>query len=135
MSPAVPAVAAKPNVAQAQVLSEVRSVLPKTAQARTGTAQAREDAKQTNSFISFLRNFLLAFGGIALFVGSFVIANTLSITIAQRTRELATLRTLGATRRQVLTSVMLEAFIIGRGKSNALEFPPSARRSISGPAG
>src|SRR5207302_10572849 len=56
---------------------------------------------------------LLAFGGIALFVGSFVIANTLSLTIAQRTRELATLRTLGATRRQVLSSVMVEALVIG----------------------
>ena len=51
---------------------------------------------ETDSFISFLRGFLLAFGGIALFVGSFVIANSLSITIAQRTREFATLRTLGA---------------------------------------
>src|SRR5205807_3962938 len=59
------------------------------------------------------QDFLLAFGGVALFVGSFVIANTLSITIAQRTRELATLRTLGATRRQVLRSVMLEALVIG----------------------
>src|SRR5581483_3857206 len=59
------------------------------------------------------QDFLLAFGGIALFVGSFVIANTLSITIAQRTRELATLRTLGATRRQVLSSVLVEALVIG----------------------
>jgi putative ABC transport system permease protein len=63
--------------------------------------------------LNIFESFLLAFGGIALFVGSFVIANTLSITIAQRTRELATLRTLGATRRQVLASVMLEAFVIG----------------------
>ena len=68
---------------------------------RTGQAQAHEDSKDTNSFISFLQKFLLGFGGVALFVGSFVIANSLSITIAQRTRELATLRTLGASRRQV----------------------------------
>jgi putative ABC transport system permease protein len=67
----------------------------------------------TNSFLNIFKDFLLAFGGVALFVGSFVIANTLSITIAQRTRELATLRTLGATRRQVLRSVMLEALVIG----------------------
>jgi putative ABC transport system permease protein len=107
------AVSSKPNVSQAQVLSEVRGVLPPTAQARTGTSQAREDAKQTNSFISFLRGFLLAFGGIALFVGSFVIANSLSITIAQRTRELATMRTLGASRRQVLTSIVVEALVVG----------------------
>ena len=53
-------------------------------------------------FISFLQYFLLAFGGVALFVGAFVIANSLSITIAQRTREFATLRTLGASRGQVL---------------------------------
>ena len=64
-------------------------------------------------FLTIFQDFLLAFGGIALFVGSFVIANTLSITVAQRTRELATLRTLGATRRQVRASVMLEALVIG----------------------
>jgi putative ABC transport system permease protein len=107
------AVAAKPTVTDRQVLQEVRAVLPPTAQVRLGSDQAREDAKQTNSFISFLRGFLLAFGGIALFVGSFVIANSLSITIAQRTRELATLRTLGASRRQVLTSIVIEALVMG----------------------
>jgi putative ABC transport system permease protein len=107
------AIAAKPNVTEAKVLKEVRAILPPTAQARSGTAQAREDAKQTNSFISFLRTFLLAFGGIALFVGSFVIANSLSITIAQRTRELATMRTLGASRRQVLASIVVEGLVMG----------------------
>src|ERR1041385_1069682 len=76
--------------------------------------QAKKD-KDTNAggFISFLRYALLAFAGIALFVGAFVIANTLSITIAQRMREFATLRTLGASRRQVLWSVVIEAFVIG----------------------
>ena len=53
------------------------------------------------------------FGGIALFVGAFVIFNTLSITVAQRTREFATLRTLGASRKQVLRSVVLEGLVIG----------------------
>ncbi len=95
------------------LLRQVRSILPATAQVRTGNAQAAEDAKQTDSFISFLRGFLLAFGGIALFVGSFVIANSLSITIAQRTREFATMRTLGASRRQVLTSIVIEALVMG----------------------
>ena len=107
------AVAAKPNVSESQLLSEVRAILPPTAQARSGTKQAREDAKQTNSFITFLRGFLLAFGGVALFVGSFVIANSLSITIAQRTREFATVRTLGASRRQVLISIVIEALVMG----------------------
>ena len=80
---------------------------------RTGENQATEDASDTKSFTSFLQSFLLAFGGIALFVGAFVIANSLSITIAQRTREFATLRTLGASRRQVLRSVLLESTVIG----------------------
>ena len=80
---------------------------------RTGAEQAAEDAKDTDEFISFLRYFLLAFGVIALFVGAFVIFNSLSITIAQRTRELATLRTLGASRRQVRFSVIVESLVMG----------------------
>jgi putative ABC transport system permease protein len=107
------AVARKSGFSEATLLSQVRELLPTTAQVRTGTAQAQEDQKDTNSFISFLRDFLLAFGGIALFVGSFVIANSLSITIAQRTRELATMRTLGASRRQVLGSIVVEALVMG----------------------
>src|SRR5262245_30780795 len=107
------AVAAKPGVSDAQLLREVRQILPPDAQARTGQAQAQSDAADTNEFISFLRGFLLAFAGIALFVGSFVIANSLSITIAQRTREFATLRTLGASRRQVLRSIIVEALVVG----------------------
>ena len=69
--------------------------------------------KDTSAFTSILQKFLLAFGGIALFVGIFVIANTLSITIAQRAREFGTLRTLGATRRQVMISVIVEGGVIG----------------------
>src|SRR5438045_7155650 len=60
-----------------------------------------------------IRAFLLGFGGIALLVGAFVIFNTLSITVAQRTREFATLRTLGASRKQVMRSVRLEGLVIG----------------------
>jgi putative ABC transport system permease protein len=97
----------------AQVVREIRPLLPPNARVRTGEAQAKQATSNTNGFLNIIQDFLLAFAGIALFVGSFVIANTLSITIAQRTRELATLRTLGATRRQVLRSVLLEAFAIG----------------------
>jgi putative ABC transport system permease protein len=75
--------------------------------------QADTDAGDTNAFTSFLQKFLLSFGIIALFVGSFVIANSLSITVTQRTREFATLRTLGATRRQIRRSVLLESFVMG----------------------
>jgi putative ABC transport system permease protein len=106
-------VAAKPGVTQEEVIEQIREILPPTAQVRSGLAQAEEDAAETNEFIGFLQAFLLAFGGIALFVGSFVIANSLSITIAQRTRELATLRTIGASRRQVLASIVVEALVVG----------------------
>ncbi|MSO94537.1 MAG: ABC transporter permease [Thermoleophilia bacterium] len=106
-------VAGKPGVSRAQLVREIRAILPPGTQVRTGTEQAAEDAKATNEFISFLRYFLLAFGVIALFVGAFVIFNSLSITIAQRTRELATLRTLGASRRQVRFSVIVESLVMG----------------------
>ncbi|HXA55058.1 MAG TPA: FtsX-like permease family protein, partial [Solirubrobacteraceae bacterium] len=96
-----------------QVVREIAPLLPPNARVRTGEQQAQKSTEQTNGFLEIIQDFLLAFAGIALFVGAFVIANTLSITIAQRTRELATLRTLGATRRQVLRAVLLEAFAIG----------------------
>jgi putative ABC transport system permease protein len=107
------AVASKLNVPSDRLLQQIRGVLPADTQVRTGQGQAHQDSKDTNSFISFLQKFLLGFGGVALFVGSFVIANSLSITIAQRTRELATLRTLGASRRQLLRSIIIEALAIG----------------------
>jgi putative ABC transport system permease protein len=107
------AVSAGSGVSDRELVSQIKSVLPPETQVRTSSAQAKDDAKETNDFISFLQKFLLAFGGVALFVGSFVIANSLSITIAQRTRELATLRTLGASRRQVLRSIVIEALVIG----------------------
>jgi putative ABC transport system permease protein len=107
------AVAAAQGVPDSKLVSQIRTVLPPSTQVRTAQSQAHEDAKETDSFISFLQKFLLGFGGVALFVGSFVIANSLSITIAQRTREFATLRTLGASRSQILRSVVLEALVMG----------------------
>ena len=101
------------GVSEAQLLSAIREILPPETQVRSGEKQATKDASDTKSFTSFLQTFLLAFGGIALFVGAFVIANSLSITIAQRTREFATLRTLGASRRQVLWSVLIESTVVG----------------------
>jgi putative ABC transport system permease protein len=106
-------VAAKHGYSPQQVVNAIKPLLGPSAQVKTGQAQAQQATKDTSGFLNIFQDFLLAFGGIALFVGSFVIANTLSITIAQRTRELATLRTLGATRRQVLRSVLVEAFVIG----------------------
>jgi len=106
-------IAAKSGVAPAKLVSEIRPILPRTAQVRSGVQQAAKDTQDTSGFTSVLQNFLLAFGGIALFVGSFVIANTLSITISQRAREFGTLRTIGATRRQIRTSVLVEGGVIG----------------------
>ncbi len=106
-------VQSKAGVPTSKLITEIKPLLPASAQVRNVSAQVKEDKKSVNGFTSFIRYFLLAFAGIALFVGSFVIANTLSITIAQRTREFATLRTLGATRRQVLRSVIVEALVIG----------------------
>ena len=107
------AVAAKQDATEQELVSQIEDVLPAGTQVKTGSEQAQADAEETNEFITFLQGFLLAFGGIALFVGSFVIANSLSITIAQRTRELATLRTLGASRRQVLGSIIVESLVVG----------------------
>jgi putative ABC transport system permease protein len=106
-------VAATAGVSPQQLTSRIRPLLPETAQVKTASAQASSDSKSTQKGVNSFRYFLLAFGGIALIVGSSVIANTLSITVAQRIRELATLRTLGASRRQVLRSVVLEAVVVG----------------------
>jgi putative ABC transport system permease protein len=105
--------AGEEGVGEAELVRRIRPVLPPTAQARSASAQAEDDSADANSGINFVRYALLAFGGIALFVGSFVIANTLTITIAQRVREFATLRTIGASRRQLLTSVVVEALVVG----------------------
>jgi ABC-type antimicrobial peptide transport system permease subunit len=107
------AVAARAGVPDTELVQNLEEVLPDNTQVRTGAEQAAEDASDTNEFITFLQGFLLAFAGIALFVGSFVIANSLSITIAQRAREFATVRTLGASRKQVLGSIVVEALVVG----------------------
>jgi putative ABC transport system permease protein len=106
-------VQSKAGVPSEKLLSEIRPLLPATAQVRDAAAQAKEDKKDVDEFLSIIQKALLAFGGVALFVGAFVIANTLSITIAQRMREFATLRTIGASRRQVLWSVILESLVVG----------------------
>src|SRR5215211_4463610 len=104
---------AKSGVSPVALVHQVAPLLPETARVKTATAQAAADSKSTQSGVSFFRTFLLAFAGVALFVGAKVIANTFSITVSQRIRELATLRTLGASRRQVMRSVVLEAGVIG----------------------
>src|SRR4051794_5286099 len=106
-------VGADEGVTEATLVERLTPKVASTLVVNTAEAQAASDSKQTQDGLSVIKYFLLGFGGIALFVGSFVIANTLAITVAQRMRELATLRTLGASRRQVLGSVMLESAAVG----------------------
>src|SRR6056297_1435307 len=79
----------------------------------TGADRTAEEQDDLGSAIGVFETILLVFGAIALFVGSFTIANTFTITVAQRTRELALVRAIGASRRQVLGSVIIEAAMIG----------------------
>jgi putative ABC transport system permease protein len=104
---------AKDGTSPSQLVKAVQPHVPGSLQVVDAQKQADQDAKETNDGLSFIRYFFLGFGAIALFVGSFVIFNTLSITVAQRTREFATLRTLGASRKQVMRSVVLEGLAIG----------------------
>ena len=106
-------VAADEGLSEDELVAAIAPALPESAEVVSATAEAEEAVDEVSEFTAFFRYFLLAFAGIALFVGAFVIFNTFSITVAQRTREFATLRTLGATRRQVLGSVILESLVIG----------------------
>ena len=106
-------VAAKDGVSSQQVVADLKSSVPANAQIKTGQQQADSNSKDVQDNSKFIQYFLLAFGFIALGVGAFVIFNTLSITLAQRIRELATLRTLGASRRQIKRSVLTEGLIMG----------------------
>ena len=106
-------VTAADGVSQAGLRDQVARVLPDGLTATTGDAAADKSASQLLDAISFLRTFLLIFAGIALVVGAFLIVNTFSILVAQRSRELALLRALGASRRQVGRSVLFEAFVLG----------------------
>jgi putative ABC transport system permease protein len=110
-------VAAKPGVDASELRSRIRAVLPRTVEVRTGTEQAAKESSDLESNLSFLRTFLLIFAYVALVVGAFIIFNTFSITVAQRTREFALLRTLGASRRQILRSVIFEGLLLGVGGS------------------
>src|SRR6188472_4120589 len=106
-------IAAKDGTSSADLIRAVQPLVPASLEVKDSEQQAAADAKDTNVIVKAIRYFLLGFGAIALFVGAFVIFNTLSITVAQRTREFATLRTLGASRKQVKRSVVLEGLVIG----------------------
>ena len=106
-------IAAKSGTSPDELVAAVAPLVPDELEVKNSAQQAEDDAAQLNKGMKMIRLFLLGFGLIALLVGAFVIFNTLSITVAQRTREFATLRTLGASRKQVMRSVVIEGLVIG----------------------
>ncbi len=107
-------VQAKAGVSQSALKAQLDKALPKgLVETTTGRELADDQAKTIASSMSGLKQGLLVFAGIALFVGTFIIANTFTMLVAQRTKELALLRAVGASRRQVTRSVLAEAFVVG----------------------
>ena len=106
-------VLADPGVGAAELRDRIAAALPKGYEAITGAAAAAQDAEDLKQALGFFQTALLVFAFVALFVGAFIIFNTFTIIVAQRTRELGLLRALGATGRQVMRSVMAEALVVG----------------------
>jgi putative ABC transport system permease protein len=106
-------VIAEDGVSQTELRARIADAMPNGIEVITGEELTKENRDSIGGFVGFIKNILLTFASIALFVGSFIIYNTFGIIVAQRTRELALLRALGASRRQVLRSVLVEATAIG----------------------
>ncbi|MET9801494.1 FtsX-like permease family protein [Streptomyces sp. NPDC006368] len=106
-------VTAAPGADDARILDAVQPLLPDNARAQTGAALAEEQAKQIEEGMSSLNQMLLGFAAIALFVGVFLISNTFTMLVAQRTKELALMRAVGASRKQITRSVLAEAGLVG----------------------
>jgi putative ABC transport system permease protein len=106
-------VAADPGVSDATLRDRIAAVLPTKVEALTVAQSTKQDSDQVKQGLSFFNIILQVFAGVALFVGMFLIFNTFSMLVAQRSRELALLRALGASRAQVNRSVLLEALAVG----------------------
>lgn len=106
-------VAGKEGVLDATLARRVQQVLPSGYEAITGAVASQQATDQFNAIIGILRDVLLVFAGISLFVGAFIIFNSFSITIAQRTRQVGLLRAVGASRSSIIREVVLEALLIG----------------------
>ena len=104
---------AQPGVSQTELLNRISKVLPKGAEALTGQEFANQQSSSITDSLSFFNTFLLVIGFVALFVAAFIIANTFQMLVAQRVRELALMRAIGASRAQVNRSVQVEAFAVG----------------------
>jgi putative ABC transport system permease protein len=101
------------GVSDKELRNRVAAVLPAGTEAVTGKQQAADQADDIKEGLAFFLTFLLIFAGISLFVGAFIIFNTFSMLVAQRVRELALMRAIGASRRQVVNAVLIEAIVIG----------------------
>ncbi|MFF9056026.1 ABC transporter permease [Streptomyces erythrochromogenes] len=106
-------VGAKNGTSAEKLLADIKPLVDKNAKAQTGAALAAEQAKQIEKGLSNLSTMLLVFAGISLFVGIFLIYNTFTMLVTQRTKELALLRAVGANRGQVMRSVLSEALVVG----------------------
>ena len=106
-------VAINPDVSSDELKARIERVVPPTLRVETAEQNANRSSNEIHDALSFLPIFLGVFAAVALIVGAFVIFNTFSITVSQRIREYGLLRTLGASRRQVLASVFVEAALIG----------------------
>ena len=106
-------VASDAGVDENELTQAIAAVLPEDVEARTGSELREESKSEFQQALTFINAFLTAFGVIALIVGSFIIANTFSMVVAQRSREMALLRAVGASRGQVTRSVTAEAFVVG----------------------
>jgi putative ABC transport system permease protein len=106
-------VANSAGVPPLELAARVRAALPATLTVRTGTQEAANQTAELEEELSFLPTFLLIFAYVALVVGAFIIFNTFSITVAQRTREFGLLRTLGASRAQIMRAVVEEGLLMG----------------------
>jgi putative ABC transport system permease protein len=111
------AVSAAEGVSPAELAERLRGVAPVGTEAVTGAAVARESAAAVKDNLKVVSVVLTAFAGVALFVGSFIIWNTFTMIVTQRSRETALLRAIGATRRQVMRSLLLEALLVGAAAS------------------
>jgi putative ABC transport system permease protein len=106
-------VAAADGVPEDALKRRIERALPITARVETAKENADRSSEEIRENLGFLQTLLLVFGYVAVLVGAFIIFNTFSITVAQRVSEFGVLRTLGASRRQILGSVLLEAMVIG----------------------
>ncbi|MGW1789403.1 ABC transporter permease [Streptomyces tubercidicus] len=114
------AVVAKSGTDAGELTDRVRALLPaEGAEATSGEDLAAEQSAGVAEATGSLTKALLGFAGIALFIGAFIIANTFTMLIAQRSREIALMRAVGASRRQVVRSVLVEATLLGLGASVA----------------